>query len=127
MRGTGREQAVRLVPLAREYEISRVLSSPAIRCVQTVANLLVDAETRVELLPGLGEEGTAAQYAFAVREVLELLHGERNALVCSHRPVLPGLFEELAVASGVTPPVEPLRPGEYIVMRGTDLLVRGRS
>ena len=127
LRNTGRRQAAALVSVAREYAIQRVISSPATRCVQTVTPLLVDAEARIELLPGLGEEATAAQHAVAVAAVLGLLHGEQNALVCSHRPVLPGLFDELAAASGVVPPAEPLRPGEYIVIRGAALPIRGRS
>jgi 8-oxo-dGTP diphosphatase len=127
LRNTGRRQANALVSTAREYAIRRVLSSPATRCVQTVTPLLVDAEARIELLPGLGEDATPAQYDVAVAAVVGLLHGEHNALVCSHRPVLPGLLAELAAASGAVPPVEPLRPGEYIVMRGADLLIRGRS
>ncbi len=34
--GRGRNQASRLPELLRDYEIARVLSSPAVRCVQTV-------------------------------------------------------------------------------------------
>jgi len=127
LRGSGRHQAAALVSVARTHDIRRVLSSPAARCVQTVAELLDEADARIELLPGLGEESTRAQRAFALRAVTDLRSGGQNALVCSHRPVLPHLFEELAAAGGPTPPEEPLRPGEYIVMRGAALLVRGRS
>jgi phosphohistidine phosphatase SixA len=127
LRGSGRHQAAALVPLARTHGIRRVLSSPATRCVQTVAGMLVDADARVELLPGLGEDATPPQRSAALQVVSRLSSGEHNALVCSHRPVLPQLFEALAAAGGPAPPDEPLRPGEYIVMRGADLLLRGRS
>ena len=37
--GRGRSQASRLPELLGDYEIARVLSSPALRCVQTVEPL----------------------------------------------------------------------------------------
>jgi 8-oxo-dGTP diphosphatase len=127
LRPSGRRQAARVVTMACGQDIRRVLSSPATRCVQTIAKLLIAADASAELLPGLAEEATAAQYAHAARTVAGLLSGDCNALVCSHRPVLPGLFAAIAEAGGPPPPVEPLRPGEYLVIRGADLLTRGRS
>jgi 8-oxo-dGTP diphosphatase len=113
--------------MASGHDIRRVLSSPATRCVQTIADLLTAPDARAELLPGLAEEASAAQFAYAATVVGGLLTGPANALVCSHRPVLPGLFAALAEAGGPPPPEEPLRPGEYVVMRGADMLSRGRS
>ena len=49
----GREQARALVPLLEPYEIERILSSPATRCVDTVVPLAasrgLDVEVRDEL------------------------------------------------------------------------------
>jgi 8-oxo-dGTP diphosphatase len=123
----GREQAATVVAMACGQDIRRVLSSPATRCVQTIAKLLIAADASAELLPGLAEEATAPQYAHAARTVAGLLHGDCNALVCSHRPVLPGLFAAIAGAGGPPPPVEPLQPGEYLVIRGAALLARDHS
>jgi 8-oxo-dGTP diphosphatase len=127
LRASGRRQAVALVALARSYNVDRVLSSPATRCVQTIADLLTASHAHAELWPGLGEDGTAEQFAHVASVVGELLTGHRSTVVCSHRPVLPKLFEAVAHAGGPTPPEEPLRPGEYIVIRGADLLTRGRN
>lgn len=127
LRPSGRRQVTAVAGMACGHDIRRVLSSPAIRCVQTIADLLTAADARAELLPGLAEEATAAQFASAAAAVAGLLTGETNALVCSHRPVLPGLFAALAEGGGPPPPMQPLRPGEYIVIRGADLLTRGRS
>jgi hypothetical protein len=79
------------------------------------------------LWPGLGEDATPDQFATAASVVTELLSGTRSSVICSHRPVLPRLFEALAHAGGPPPPEEPLRPGEYIVMCGAALLSRGRN
>jgi 8-oxo-dGTP diphosphatase len=127
LRPAGRRQAQRVVAMACGHNIRRVLSSPATRCVQTIADLLTAADACAELLPGLAEEATAAQYAHAAATVAALLSAEGNALVCSHRPVLPGLFAALAGAGGPPPPVDGLQPGEYVVIRGADVLGRGRS
>jgi 8-oxo-dGTP diphosphatase len=127
LRASGRTQAVALVQVARAYGSDRVLSSPAIRCVQTIADLLTAAHAHAELWPGLGEDGTPEQFDHAASVVVELLTGRQSTVVCSHRPVLPKLFEAIAHAGGPTPPAEPLRPGEYIVIRGADLLTRGRN
>lgn len=127
LRPSGRRQATALVGVVRGHDIRHVLSSPATRCVQTIADLLIAADAHAELLPGLDEEATAAQFAHAAAAVAGLLTGESNALVCSHRPVLPGLFAAVAGAGGPPPPTEPLRPGEFIVIRGADVLSRGRS
>jgi phosphohistidine phosphatase SixA len=127
LRASGRTQAVALVRVARTYGVDRILSSPAIRCVQTIAHLLTVTGVHAELWPGLGEDGTADQFAHVASVVGQLLTGHRSTVVCSHRPVLPKLFEAVAHAGGPTPPVEPLRPGEYIVIRGADLLTRGRN
>jgi 8-oxo-(d)GTP phosphatase len=127
LRPAGRRQAAAVVAMARGHDIRRVLSSPSARCVQTIADLLTEADARAELLPGLAEEATAEQYSHAAAAVAGLLTGAVNALVCSHRPVLPGLFAALARAGGPPPPVDPLRPGEYIVIRGAAMLARGRS
>jgi broad specificity phosphatase PhoE len=49
----GRDQASRLPDLLGDYEIARVLSSPAVRCLQTVEPLArsrgLDIEVREEL------------------------------------------------------------------------------
>lgn len=52
----GFAQASRLVELLHGYEVARVLSSPALRCVQTVEPLARDRGLEIEVRDELAEE-----------------------------------------------------------------------
>jgi 8-oxo-(d)GTP phosphatase len=75
----GQEQARRLVPLLEPYEIERIVSSPATRCVETVAPLAaargLEVETRDEL--GVDRQETDGP------ELVRSLAGE-PVVVCGH-------------------------------------------
>ena len=75
----GRKQAGRLVERFRGLELGRVLSSPYVRCVQTVEPLAADRDLALEPAPVLAEGA-------AVEDTLELiasLDGRPTAL-CGH-------------------------------------------
>jgi phosphohistidine phosphatase SixA len=88
--GRGRNQASRLPELLGDYEIARVLSSPAVRCVQTVEPLARSRGLDIELREELGEEQQGEAGAALVRS----LAGEQAAL-CVHG----GLSEAVAGVS----------------------------
>ena len=75
----GRSQASRLPELLGDYEIVRVLSSPAVRCVQTVDPLARSRGLDIEVHEELGEE----QQGEAGAELVRALIGEQAAL-CIH-------------------------------------------
>jgi 8-oxo-(d)GTP phosphatase len=75
----GRGQASRLVELLSDYEIARVLASPAVRCVQTVEPLARSRGLDIEVHEELGEE----QQGEAGTELVRALIGEHTAL-CVH-------------------------------------------
>jgi 8-oxo-dGTP diphosphatase len=79
----GRRQAQALPGLLGAYAVTRVLSSPFERCVQTVqplaAQLGLEIETRDELQEGAG--------SIDVHALLEAL-GDATAVVCSHGDVI---------------------------------------
>ena len=75
----GRGQASRLAELVGDYEIARVLSSPAVRCVQTVEPLARSRGLDIEVHEELGEE----QQGEAGAELVRSLVGEHAAL-CVH-------------------------------------------
>ena len=75
----GRSQASRLPELLGDYEIARVLSSPAVRCVQTVEPLARSRGLDIEVHEELGEE----QQGEAGAELVRSLVGEHAAL-CVH-------------------------------------------
>jgi 8-oxo-dGTP diphosphatase len=86
----GRGQASRLPELLGDYEIARVLSSPAVRCVQTVEPLARSRGLDIEIREELGEEQQGEAGAALVRSLL----GEQAAL-CVHG----GLSEAVAGVS----------------------------
>jgi phosphohistidine phosphatase SixA len=76
----GLAQATRLVELLDGYEISRVLSSPAVRCVQTVEPLArergLEIEVRDELAEARqGRDGAELTRALLGDDVALCVHG----------------------------------------------------
>ena len=92
----GRERAGALIPLLAAYGVSRVVTSPSVRCLDTVLPYAVAAGTRARLKPGLSEEGFAEQPDRALYYLTRLLERGNAAVVCTHGPVLPSLLEWLA-------------------------------
>ena len=110
----GRHQAQRLIPMLAAYDVTRIVSSSSTRCVETVGPYSDTTGWKLELEDGLSEEEATAQTVTAV--VDELVHGDEGAVLCSHRPVLPTIFDALGV------PDPELAAGEMLVAhlrRGT--------
>lgn len=93
----GHGQTARLAAALGKEDIHRVLSSPAVRCVQTVAPLAAGLGLKVEHARGL-LEGTAPEETF--RFLTELT--EPSAVACTHGDVIEGLLLLLA-RQGVLP------------------------
>jgi 8-oxo-dGTP diphosphatase len=75
----GRDQASRLPDLLGDYEIARVLSSPAVRCLQTVEPLARSRGLDIEVREELSEE----QQGEAGAELVRSFVGGQTAL-CVH-------------------------------------------
>ena len=73
--------------------ISQVLSSPAVRCQQTVAPLAHRLAILIELHEALAE-GAAATGAYNL--VRQLAGVDTNVVLCSHGDVIPTLLDDLA-------------------------------
>lgn len=94
---SGREQAKALADLLAPYPIRRILSSPSLRCVQTVEPLAQRLRIRIEETQALAEgAGTAP-----LRRLMGSLAATEAAL-CSHGDVIQELVDEL-VGDGVIP------------------------
>ena len=76
---SGQLQAERLVFRLGDYPVERILSSPTLRCHQTVEPLARDRLLRIETVPALGVDITPAQL-LALFWDLEL----RNSVLCTH-------------------------------------------
>jgi 8-oxo-dGTP pyrophosphatase MutT (NUDIX family)/phosphohistidine phosphatase SixA len=104
---SGAERAQSLVPVLGAYGPGRLVSSPAVRCTQTVEPYAHSISTFLEIDDRLSEDTRAAQ----VRRSVDALLDRKNPVVlCSHRPTLPWIFEAIGI------PVEELAPGQGVVV-----------
>jgi 8-oxo-dGTP diphosphatase len=87
----GRARAAALVQELSLLAPTRILSSPLIRCVQTVQPLADALGLAVEPHPALAE-GASLDETWSL---LESLVGDRAVVLCSHGDVIPPLLERL--------------------------------
>jgi 8-oxo-dGTP diphosphatase len=95
LRKRGRRQAEALVTLLADQEVDRVLTSPSVRCVETVAPLAAARGVALEETADLAEGATHEAVA-----LVRSLFG-RNAALCSHGDVIPRVLEHLVVHDGI--------------------------
>ena len=117
----GSAQADRLAVLLACFGITRVVSSDSLRCLDTVRPYATATRVHVELEPRVTEEAHDGAPHGAGDAALELLASGDAAVLCSHRPVLPTLFD--AIGTLPTSPFEPsevtdetLSPGSFVVV-----------
>lgn len=104
----GRDQAQRLAPVLDGWDVTRVVTSSSTRCVQTVEAYAKTRGHRLEVTEVLSEEDATGH---AVADlVADLLADRANAVVCTHRPVLPAVLDAAGVAQ------ESLQPGGALVV-----------
>ncbi|MCW2792709.1 MAG: hydrolase, partial [Nocardioides sp.] len=95
-------QAERLVPVLAAYGVTRVVSSSSTRCLETVWPYADTTGWLLEEEDGLSEEDATPESVGKL--VHELVSGGRGAVLCTHRPVLPHVFDALGLAD---PKLEP--------------------
>ncbi|HEX8769534.1 MAG TPA: phosphoglycerate mutase family protein [Acidimicrobiales bacterium] len=102
----GRRQADALVGLLFDKGVERVLSSPFVRCVETVEPLADKLGLHVEIAETLAE-GARTKDAMGLVRSLEV-----NAVLCSHGDVVPKILDALADQDGLDlPPDYPYAKG----------------
>jgi len=105
---TGKQQASRLAGLLTAYGATRLVSSSSLRCVQSLAPYSEQSGWPLQTTDGLNEEDATAESVVEV--VDELLHGKEDAVLCTHRPVLPTVLDAVGVET------DKLGPGELVVV-----------
>lgn len=113
----GRIRADELSTMLGARGVTRIVSSPALRCVETVEPYAGVVGTFLEIDDRLAER---TRFSDVDRSAGALLDHAMPTVVCTHRPTLPWLFSALG-----TQGVE-LAPGEGTVVhhrRGTVLAV----
>ena len=104
----GTAQAELLVPVLAAYGVTRVVSSSSTRCWTTVAPYAEAEGLEIEVTDVLTQEDAQPDDVAAL--VARLAAGREPTAVCSHRPVLPWIFQALDLA----PP--PLETGDVVVV-----------
>jgi 8-oxo-dGTP diphosphatase len=106
----GQAEAERLADLLDAYAVTRVLTSDARRCIDTVRPYAQRRGLPVEVEPAWSESAFAADEATGLARVRPLARGDQPAVLSGHRQVLPKLAAQLCESSAVPPP-----PGELVV------------
>ena len=96
----GERQAKAVVGPLRAFGVQRIVSSPAVRCLQTVEPLGRSLGIRVEQSPPISQDAWEDGEADARTVVGARVRARRPVLLCSHGPVLPDLLSEIALATG---------------------------
>ncbi len=117
----GKAQAEGLIDLFDDLEVDRVLSSPSVRCVQTVRPLALGRHVTVEERLELAEGGSASA-------ALALLRSTGGGVVaCSHGDVIPAVVS-LLVSRGleVAGPLEWKKGSTWLLERDGGLITAAR-
>jgi 8-oxo-dGTP diphosphatase len=104
----GHEQAEGLSPVLGAYGVVRVVSSSSRRCWTTVTPYAETGDLDVEVSDDLSEEDATPTAVSG--HVHRLLDAGEPALLCTHRPVLPWVFEALGLEE------RKLAPGGMLVV-----------
>lgn len=89
----GGEQAEAVADHLGDQKIDRILSSEAVRCVQTVTPLAIRRGLPVEVVPEL-VEGASTEVALAL--IRAIVAAGDSAALCSHGDVIPAVVVALA-------------------------------
>jgi 8-oxo-dGTP diphosphatase len=116
----GERQAQSLATtVAAAYGGLRVITSPWLRCVQTVEPYALEVSATVELLDVLGEDEFEDDPGFAASEVARIVEATPAVMLCSHGNVMADLVDVLAGGRRrVMEPLgsEPMAKGEVVIV-----------
>lgn len=113
---TGRRQAEGLVDLLVDRSVSSILSSPYVRCVETVQPLAEKLALPVDHAPALAEGASPI-------DAVGLLRGlaGSTAVLCSHGDVIPAILDALVESDDLPlPPDYPYQKGSTWVLEHHD-------
>jgi len=119
---SGREQAEGIKRALAEWPIKRILSSPYVRCVDTVQPLATKLGLEVETTPVLAEGRD-------VRPAIELLASvPDHTVLCSHGDVIPEVIQTLE-RRGMAVDGEPdwRKGATWVIERDGDEFVRASA
>ena len=104
----GLHQADSVVPLLAAYDVTRLVTSSSVRCLDSLTPYAEATGLPVEITRRLSEEDATRK---AVRRIVDaLVEGDEGAVLCSHRPVLSDVFDALGLEN------PGLQAGEMLVV-----------
>jgi phosphohistidine phosphatase SixA/8-oxo-dGTP pyrophosphatase MutT (NUDIX family) len=114
----GYAQSARLGPLLAAYGVRQLVTSPAKRCRDTLVPYAEQAGLTMDEVEGITEQGYRADGRPTSELVEKLLAAQTPAVVCTHRPVLPGMVAMACAAAegSAAPPSSQLEAGEFWVL-----------
>jgi 8-oxo-dGTP pyrophosphatase MutT (NUDIX family)/phosphohistidine phosphatase SixA len=95
----GVKQAAALVDSITAWAPQRIVSSPAVRCVTTVAPLGAATGIKVKREEGISQDAWESGHDEVRRVVGKRVRAGKSAVLCSHGPVLPEIVREIALAT----------------------------
>ena len=114
--GRGRRQAGALVKLLVPFEPKRILSSPYVRCIQSVEPLSEKLGLAVETSDALAEGAPAKEVVALARSLMA-----STSVLCSHGDEISALLHALARDHGLE------LPADYECAKGSTWLLRERK
>ena len=96
----GVAQAAALVGMLAAWAPKKLVSSPAVRCVTTVAPFAAAYGVPVKRDDGISQDAWEAGNDEVRRVVGKRVRVGKTAVICSHGPVLPEIMREIALATG---------------------------
>ena len=96
----GRRQARAIVGPLLAFGAQKIISSPAVRCVKTVAPLAAALDLKIERTARISQDAWEAGRSDPRTIIGERVRARKPAVLCSHGPVLPDIMNEIALATG---------------------------
>jgi 8-oxo-dGTP diphosphatase len=114
--GRGRRQADALVKLLVPFEPARILSSPFVRCIQTVEPLSEKLGLTVEPSDALVEDAPAKELLALARSLMP-----STSVICSHGDEITAMLDGLARDDGLK------LPKDYECAKGSTWVLQTRK
>jgi len=95
----GLDQAIAAAPSIAAFGPTRLISSPATRCLTTIEPTARLTGLEVKAQPGISQDAFAAGTGRPVEQIAKRLKRRQNVVLCSHGPVIPELVEAIRGAA----------------------------
>ncbi|MGM7679545.1 NUDIX hydrolase [Microbacterium sp. A94] len=99
----GKKQAAAIVAPLLAFGVRKIITSDAVRCVQTITPLAKALDRKPVQTELISQDAWEDGRSDARMVIGKRVRTGKPAVLCSHGPVLPDIFSELALATGTMP------------------------